>query len=220
MLVVGGLLLAAAAAAAAVLWCLGRPSLPDGLAHGNGRIEAEEVDVSTKYAGRVEAVFADEGDLVQPGQVLARMETAELDASLREARAGTRAARQSRQVAESVIAQRESECDLAESELRRSETLFEKHIEPKSRLDVKRSQWRTALAACDAAQAQLLDADARIEAAEATVERIQTQIDDASLVSPVRGRVLYHLGEVLPAGGRVLTLIDLGSLYMEIFLSS
>src|SRR6185436_7269278 len=52
---------------------------------------------------------------------------------------------------------------------------------------------------------------------------IQTRIDDATLRSPVTGRVLYRLvepGEVLAAGGKALTLVNLDDIYMEIFLPS
>jgi len=57
--------------------------------------------------------------------------------------------------------------------------------------------------------------------ADARSVTIQTRIDDATLTSPVTGRVLYRLaeaGEVLPAGGKALTLVNLEDVYMEIFL--
>ena len=47
------------------------------------------------------------------------------------------------------------------------------------------------------------------------------QIEDATLKSPVTGRVLYRLAEpaeVVALGGKILTLINLGDVYMEIFL--
>jgi HlyD family secretion protein len=50
---------------------------------------------------------------------------------------------------------------------------------------------------------------------------VQAQIADSTLTSPVRGRVLYRLaeeGEVLSAGGKAVTLLDLSDVYMEIFL--
>jgi HlyD family secretion protein len=62
------------------------PELPDGFASSNGRIEATEIDVATKIAGRVEDIMADEGDF-EAGQVLARMDTAVLEAQLHEAEA-------------------------------------------------------------------------------------------------------------------------------------
>lgn len=214
---------ALAAALAAGSWWYGRSPIPAGLAFGNGRIEAEEADVAARYAGRVVEILAEEGDLVEKAQPLARMDTEDLEAALREAMALVREAGERRNAASALVSQRESECALAESEYRRSATLFEEKVEPESRVDVKKSQLRTARSACDAAEAQVQDAEAGIDAAKARVERIQTQIDDAVLESPVRGRVLYRLarlGEVLPSGGKVLTLIDLSDVYMEIFVPS
>lgn len=210
-------------AAAVALWRLDHASLPPGLASGNGRIEGDEVSVAAKFGGRVAWIRAEEGDLVEPGQALARMDTAEQEALLREAKAQAREAVQRRNTAAALVAQRKSEHELAAAEFRRSLRLFQKHVEPESQLDVKRSRLNTARAAADAAAAQQFDAEAAIEAADAAVDRIQTQIDDALLVSPVRGRVLYRLaepGEVLPSGGSVLTLLDLTDIYMEIFLPS
>ena len=53
------------------------------------------------------------------------------------------------------------------------------------------------------------------------MKRTEARIDDATLKSPVKGRVLYRLAEpaeVVPLGGKVLTLINLGDVYMEIYL--
>ena len=83
--------------------------LPAGFASGNGRIEATEYDIATKRAGRIAAVLVAEGDMVQVGQVLARMDTQDLEADLREAQAQATQAREDRRRAVAAIAQRESE---------------------------------------------------------------------------------------------------------------
>jgi HlyD family secretion protein len=71
--------------------------------------------------------------------------------------------------------------------------------------------------------AKLKVANEQVDVARANVAKAQSRIDDATLTSPVMGRVLYRLaepGEVLPAGGKVLTLVNLEDVYMEIFLPS
>src|SRR5262245_33686870 len=55
--------------------------LPNGFAVGNGRIEATEIDIATKAAGRIKEVLVNDGDVVEAGQVLARMNTQTLEAS-------------------------------------------------------------------------------------------------------------------------------------------
>ena len=54
--------------------------LPDGIAGGNGRIEATEIDISTKTPGRIKEILVDEGAFVSAGQVLAVMDTQQLEA--------------------------------------------------------------------------------------------------------------------------------------------
>ncbi|MFX9011923.1 biotin/lipoyl-binding protein, partial [Acinetobacter baumannii] len=52
--------------------------VPAGFARSNGRIEAERVDIAAKLPGRLKDVLVKEGDTVEAGQVLARLDTAEL----------------------------------------------------------------------------------------------------------------------------------------------
>ena len=82
------LLAAAAIAGAGWYWWQQRQAqLPPGIAWGNGRIEAEEIDIATKFAGRIAELLADEGDMVKQGQILARMDTHDLEAELNRAQA-------------------------------------------------------------------------------------------------------------------------------------
>jgi hypothetical protein len=57
-----------------------RAQLPPGIAYGNGRLEADAINIDTKYAGRIAELFADEGDFVKGGQMVARMDTQDLAA--------------------------------------------------------------------------------------------------------------------------------------------
>src|SRR5689334_3766028 len=68
-------------------WQHTRPTLPAGIVAGNGRLEADEIDVATKFPGRVAELLADEGDPVKAGQVVARMDTRDLEARLGRAEA-------------------------------------------------------------------------------------------------------------------------------------
>ncbi|HOS97898.1 MAG TPA: HlyD family efflux transporter periplasmic adaptor subunit, partial [Deltaproteobacteria bacterium] len=66
------------------------------------------------------------------------------------------------------------------------------------------------------------EVDAAITAAQAQAERLQVEISDCMLKSPISGPVLTRLaepGEVLPAGGKVLTVVDPTDIYMNVYLS-
>jgi HlyD family secretion protein len=93
-------------------WQFFKPkTLPPGLAGGNGRIEAVEIDVATRTSGRIKDVLVNEGDFVRAGQVLAKMDTAVLEAQLREAGAQLRRAHIGIETAGSQVVQREAEGD-------------------------------------------------------------------------------------------------------------
>ena len=87
------------------------------------------------------------------------------------------------------------------------------------------SSAKANVAAADAAiataKSKIIAAEASVAAAQATIERIQADIDDSTLKAPRAGRVQYRVaqpGEVLPAGGKVLNMIDLNDVYMTFFL--
>src|SRR5262249_23748765 len=106
-------------------WWLDRrtPPLPEGIVSGNGRIEAVQVDVATKFTGRVTEVLAKEGDLVEKGQIVAKMDTLQLEASLAQAQAQTAQAEEGVAQSKANIVKSESDLKLAERELARGRPL-------------------------------------------------------------------------------------------------
>lgn len=198
-------------------------TLPEGIASGNGRIEAVEIDVSAKSPGRIKEISAGEGDFVKTGDVLARMDTTQLAAGRRQAEAQLQRARigvdtanaliaqreAERTAAAAVVAQRQAELDATERTLKRSEQLALSNTISQQVLDNDRAAERSAAAAVAAAQAQLaaseaainaakalvVDARAAVDSATASIESIDADIDDATLRSPRDGRVQYRVAE-------------------------
>ncbi|WP_163592872.1 biotin/lipoyl-binding protein, partial [Klebsiella pneumoniae] len=56
-------------------WLLRPAGVPEGFAVSNGRIEATEVDIASKIAGRIDTILVKEGKFVREGEVLAKMDT-------------------------------------------------------------------------------------------------------------------------------------------------
>lgn len=204
-------------------WLNQQNQLPPGIASGNGRIEAKLVDVAAKESLRVKEVLVDEGDIVQPGEVLVKMDTATLDAQLAEAKAQVLSSEEKVAVNKATIVQKKSEVELAKVELDRAEKLRAENAGSQQDVDRRKSSLEVAEAALEQENASLRTVLQQVEVAKANAATIQTRIDDATLKSPVRGRVLYRLtevGEVLQPGGKALTLVNLEDVYMEIFLPS
>lgn len=197
--------------------------LPDGIVRGNGRLEADQVDIAAKRSARVRAIAVSEGEMVRRGQPVAEMDVAEIEAELDRAQASIALAREQLAEAEALVLQRESELRRAEQELARAVALREKGHISEATFEDRETDRDVASATLRAAHAKVNTANRQIAADEAEARRIRTQIDDSRLVSPVEGRVLYRLmepGEVAAAGGALLTLLSLEDVYMEIFLSA
>ncbi|WP_394708758.1 HlyD family secretion protein [uncultured Desulfobulbus sp.] len=218
------LVIAALAAAALVAWQMLRPKGPGkGFVNGNGRLEATEIDVAAKLAGRVEDILVSDGDFVTAGQTLAHMQVQTLEAQRDEAAARLQQAitgvasaeaqvamRESdKQAVLALVTQRESESDAARRRLARSETLTREGAASAQELDDDRARLRSTQAAVAAAKAQVgaaqaaivaartqvVSAQSAITAVEATVTRIKADIDDSALTAPRDGRVQYRVAQ-------------------------
>ena len=180
-----------------------------------------QVDVAAKYGGRIKEILAREGDLVEEGQVLVKMDTDELEAELEKDKAKLAESEQAAAEVKTEITKDESQLNLADVEFKRSKSLFDRKVVAREEYDRYRTRLETAKASLEGSKAKLNTANQSINSAAAEVKRTQVKIDDATLKSPVKGRVLYRLAEpaeVVPLGGKVLTLINLGDVYMEMYL--
>lgn len=211
------------AAAGGYLWYNARQSdpLPDDIAYGNGRVEAVQVDIASKIAGRVDEVLAAEGEMVEPGQTVARLDRKLLEAQKAQAQAELASAQSQVAAAEAAVAQGEAQLVLAEQELTRAQELFEKGHSSAELRDERLSARDVAAANVNALKAALVSAERTVDAARYAVQAVETNLEDTELVSPTRGRILYRLmepGEVVASGGKVLTMVDLTEVYLEFYL--
>ncbi|CUW44825.1 secretion protein HlyD family protein [Brucella vulpis] len=221
--IVAGAIVVLAAGGYYALQAMNGSGLPDGIASGNGRVEAVEIDISTKSPGRIREIFANEGSFVKAGDVLARMDTDQLESQYRQEKAQLRRAeigidtaqslvtqRQAEHAAaEATVAQREAQLDAAQRRLARSRQLSESRTVSQQVLDDDRATAQGAEAAVGAAKAQLaatdaaigaakaqvVDAQASVEAAKAAIAAIEADLRDATLTAPKPGRVQYRVAQ-------------------------
>ena len=155
--------------------------------------------------------------------MLVVLDTTTLESQLAEANLNVAATQEKEAGAKASIARRKAEIELAKIEVGRSEKLVKQRAGSQRELDVRRMTLQTTTASLQEEEAKLRTIEQEVNVARANVATVQTRIDDATLKSPVDGRVIYRLaevGEVVAAGGKVLTLVNLSDVYMEIFLPS
>ena len=202
-------------------WLHLQPQLPPGIAFGNGRIEAQEIDIDTKFPGRISEILADAGDMVKAGQVLARMDTRDMAASLKKSEAAVEQAKKAIDEANANVVQQQTLTLLAQQELDRANTLFLKGAQTKEVVDQRRETLDAATAALKAAQDRVVESQHAMEASTHDVELNEVNIADNTLVAPTEGRIQYrisNIGEVLPSGGKVFTMLDINYVYMDVYL--
>ncbi|WP_446893322.1 HlyD family secretion protein [Acinetobacter sp. NS4_7] len=195
----------------------------DALVSGNGRIEATEINVSSKLSGQLEEILVKEGDFVEPGQILARVKISTLEAQLRELEAQQRQAQDAiataeaqvamriseKAAAEAMVQQRETELMAAKNRLARTEVLAKEGASSKQQLDDERAAAQQAIAVLSAAKAQVQSAQGaivasksqvsaahyQVDAIKASVERIKFDMDDAQLRAPLKARVQFRVAQ-------------------------
>lgn len=224
-LIYGLVVIAVLAGAAALGWSLWQERmagrLPEGIVSANGRVEANEIDVAAKFAGRVVSIAPQEGDTVEAGAIIARLDESESEAQLRQAEAEAERARQALIAAQAAIESRRSELIYAKQQLERVTTLTRQGFATHEKHELEQQRLTAAAAALRAVEAEAAEAGAAIKAADAAVEHMRAILAEASIKAPIRGRVQYRLvepGGVVAAGGRIMTLLDLSDVSMIIFL--
>jgi HlyD family secretion protein len=213
--------------------------------HLTGTVEVREVDLAFRVGGRIMERAVDEGQRVENGVVVARLDAEPYRLALQRARAEAVAARA--QLAALRAGTRAQELRAAEAAQRRAAQQLafaraeEKRVAEIAARDLASEQaLERARLERQVARAQLQEADERLallregpraedidraeaewQAREAAAALAQQQLDDASLVAPVSGVVSVRLaetGEVVQAGQPVLRVAALDAPWVRAFL--
>jgi len=176
--------------------------------YGSGIIEINELTIASKISGNIKAIFVNEGDEVNIGDTLVIIEHKELLAQKQEANAGLLAAEQS----------------LKEIEIKGKNLL--KNLERVRNLhksgDISDKELENLESQYDILIVQEGGAKAQIEGAKARMSLINTQLDNACILSSLNGIVLnryYEPVELVISGSSILKIGDLKTAYLKIYLS-
>jgi HlyD family secretion protein len=202
-------------------WKHSQSQLPPGISYGNGRLEADEIDIDTKFPGRIAELRADIGDMVTAGQVVARMDTRDLQESLSKSQAQVKQVQRAIDEANANLEQQRTQQTLAAQELDRTQSLLKNGYATKELFDQRKQALDAANAGLRAATERVAQAERALEASEHDVGLYTVNIADNDLVAPRDGRIQYriaNIGEVLPAGGKVFTMLDISYVYMDVYL--
>ncbi|HAH25045.1 MAG TPA: HlyD family secretion protein [Prolixibacteraceae bacterium] len=201
----------------------------------DAHIDADNVSVSPKSLGRISQIFAQEGDSVKQGQLIAILDSTDLVAQKSQAMAG-------KLLAQASIAQAQAKyefdlknnkvlevsLDKAKDDFNRAKTQFEGNVITQEQFDHAKKAVETAQAQLEAArsqakvsQAQINSAKASVENADAQINVIRTQINNTNLYAPsegVIGKRWLLPGDVAQPGQSIFTIVNNRKLWVSVFL--
>jgi multidrug resistance efflux pump len=207
----------------------------------DARVKGTIVTVSSKVPGRIEKILVNEGDSVEAGQVIARIESSDLEAQVAQAKAnlsaaqaklaGIKAGNRPQQVAqaEAAVQQAAANLDNAQKNYERIESLYEQGgVSAQQRdagqtaLEVAKAQYDAAtqnysLTAEGARPEDIQAAQAQVDQAAAALKTIQLQLDNVDIKAPVAGTIAVksaEIGEIVAAGQPLFNITDLQDIWV------
>lgn len=209
-----------------------------------GTIEAIQVDVSARIAGRIVERPVDEGDRVTAGQLLVRLDEAEQAAEVRRQEAAVRTAqsslddlqagarREELEDARAALQSASATREWTERDFRRAEGLFRQTLIAAQEVDRARQAYDVALAQEKSARQKLLLLEAgsrpdqvetargQLAQARNALEVAKTRLKEMTIFSPVDGVVLrknLEVGELANPGVPILTLMKPSDIWVRAY---
>jgi len=180
--------------------------------NSNGYVVAQrKAAVASKITGRLEWIGVEEGNKVTGGQIIARLESKDLEAVVRQAEAAL-------QNFKATLDQVKTELADAKQNFRRQKDLLEQGIVSQAEYDSADARFKRATAATAGAEAGIRSASAALQGAKVNLDYslIRAPFDAVVLTKSADvGDIITPLGAAANAKASVFTIADLGSLQVE-----
>lgn len=197
------------------------PSLPQGILYGNGYIEGTEVAVSAEVSGQVVESRLEEGRSIAAGELLVRLDNADLKAKLAQAEAERAALQQTQTRLGIELKTWRHHLATAREDLTRFRTLRKEGTITPQQLNEVEDRFRETEGRVQGLEAQRRETRARLEAAAHQIELLQLQLERTTIEAPVAGTLLskaIETGELATPGRVVTVLVDLSLLELKVYI--
>jgi HlyD family secretion protein len=186
---------------------------------GVGTLEARiKTIVSTKISGRISKLHVDQGDLVEEGQVLLRLDDTELRQQAEIARSGLEAARATVERAEADYNRARAVLNQAELELNRNAKLFANKSISASDLDKLRTSVKVAEADLSSAMAKVVEAQKNLMLAQNNLDYHLARLEDTIIRASFGGMIIRRdrdPGDIVVPGTSIYLLISPEQLWVR-----
>ncbi len=194
----------------------------------SGKIYPEtEVKLSPEVSGEIIELTVEEGDSIQKGQLLVRINPAIYSSMVSQAEAAVQQNRA--QVSNSIemVAQAKANYDQALANYNRNKKLYEEKVISALEFEQSESTYRSAKASHEAAQATVSGGSYSVQGASASLNQARENLRRTTITAPTSGVVSalnVKLGERVVgtaqmAGTEMLTIADLGRIEVRVDVS-
>jgi len=178
------------------------------------------IALKSQVAGEIIAVSFTEGDLVQEGQELFRIDTRPFELNARQAEAQLAAARATVEESRARVAQARAESENATTELGRNQTLLDRQMVTREEFDQSRTRAQAARASLTAQEAGVSSATQQIANAQAQIDRAKLDLEYCSIKAPITGRtgsLMLHRGDLVRANDTtpLVTIVQVKPIYVS-----
>jgi HlyD family secretion protein len=208
-----------------------------------GIVEVSDVDVASKIPGRIDTIYAEEGDHVQKGQILAKMESKEMDAKVEQAKGMMDAAKskydmaingarpEEKEAVKNLYLQAKHQYEFANKTWERMYNLYNDSLISAQEKDQVEFQYKAAQEQMDAAKAKydMVMKGARteeIEGAKSLYYQAENGYKEALayqeelyLKSPIDGELqkkIVNAGEIISSGYPLFTVLNLNDIWITL----
>lgn len=186
---------------------------------GTGTLEARvKTQVSARIQERLVEVLVDQGDTVKKGQLLAKLDDAELKQQAAIAQASFAAAKQTAQRVEADLARSQAVLEQARKDAKRLAGLLASNAVSQTDSDKAAEALKVAEADLKRSNAAIAEAQGLVLVAEKTMLHRQEQLAFTQITAPYDGLIIRRdrePGEMLVPGATLMELISLDELWIR-----
>jgi HlyD family secretion protein len=189
-----------------------------GKVHGPGTVQCKvPVTVSAKITGILEDLYADQGDQVQKGQLLAKLDAAELRAREMAAQAAKNRAQRDLARSRADLTKAQANLGLAQSNYQRDLEVFKPGYISKAAFDTTKAQLKVAEGEVAAAKAAMTAQEAAVKQAESETHAAAVIHKYTHIVAPMGGLITVRkaeIGTTIAPGTPIFQMVDLNCLWV------
>jgi RND family efflux transporter MFP subunit len=189
-----------------------------GEVRGPGTVQSKvPVAVSSKITGILDKLYADQGDRVKKGQLMAELDTPELKARLAAARAAQNRVQKDLGRSRATLAKAQANLALAQSNYRRDQEVFKPGYISQAAFDTTNAALKVAAGETAEARANVAATEAALQQAAAEAHAAAATLGYTRILAPMDGLLTVRkaeVGDTITPGTPIFQMVDLDLIWV------